>query len=292
MQTDDLGFFHVCTDGTVLPWMFRDDNDFSYGINRIGICKILTGARILTFILMDNHVHFLLYGSFETCQKFIDKYKQLTGKWIAHKYGVIKHLKHLPVSIIPLKSEEDILEVASYIDRNAVMAGFTGLPAEYPWGSCRFMFKNKAASESSKWHKIQDFTRNELRDLIRTRVELPGEWSFNNDGILNPECFVDIKKIEELFKSPVRYLYFLTRKLEGKIDLSLAQGKKTFLSDKELREVTIDIAHRIFGSTDIKALSVKSRLRLASILKNEYLTSVKQISRMLYLDASLLKGFV
>jgi hypothetical protein len=292
MRADDYGFFHVCTDGNVLPWMFRDDNDFSFGINRIGVCKILTGVTILTFILMDNHVHFLLYGSFETCQKFIDKYKQLTGKWIAHKYGVIKHLKHLPISIIPLRSEEDILEVASYIDRNAIMAGFCGLPSEYPWGSCHYMFKNKAGGESCKWYKIQDFTRNELRDLIRTRVELPGEWSINNDGILNPKCFVDLKKAEELFRSPVRYMYFLTRKLEGKIDQSLTHGGKTFLADKELREITASIAHRMFGTTDIKALSVKSRLRLASILKNEYLSSVKQISRMLYLDASLLKGFV
>ena len=33
-------------------------------------------------------------------------------------------------------TEEEILEVAAYIDRNSIVAGFNGLPSEYPWGSC------------------------------------------------------------------------------------------------------------------------------------------------------------
>ena len=57
---DRSGFFHVCTDGTVLPWMFKDQQDFIAGINRIGICKIISGVYVFVFTLMDNHVHFLL----------------------------------------------------------------------------------------------------------------------------------------------------------------------------------------------------------------------------------------
>ena len=81
MRTDDdHGFFHVCTNGTVLPWMFKDNEDFIYGMNRIGICHLLTGITVLVFTLMDNHVHFILYGTREKCRMFIDKYKLLTGK--------------------------------------------------------------------------------------------------------------------------------------------------------------------------------------------------------------------
>lgn len=226
---DDRGFFHVCTSGTVLPWMFKDNEDFTYGVNRIGICCVLTDISVLTFSLMDNHAHFLLYGTPGRCRKFINKYKLLTGKWISHKYDIPKFLKRLPVSIILLKGEEDILETAAYIDRNAIMGGFRG--------------------------------------ILKTRVSLPMEWTFNNDGMIDPLCFLDIKRIEQLFKSPNRYLYYLVKKLEGKINLTLNQDTRPFVPDK-------------------------SRLTLARNLKKDFASSSKQISRILHLEASILKDFI
>lgn len=288
-KEDDFGFFHVCTDGTVLPWMFKDKQDFIYGCNRVGICQLLTGVIILHFILMDNHVHFLLYGNLEGCRKFIDKYKLLTSKWISHKYDIPKHLRRLPVSIIPLKSEEDILETAAYIDRNAIMAGYKGLPSEYPWGSCRLMFKEK---DEGKWNLVRDFSENELRDILKSRINFPPQWSFNNEGMINPLCFIDIDRAESLFKTPVRYLYFLSKKLEGKINLTLVQGHKSFISDKDLREIAIALAINESGTTDIRLLDIKTRLTIARELRKNYLASHKQIARILHIEASTLKELI
>ncbi|MBQ7898335.1 MAG: hypothetical protein IJ307_00600 [Bacteroidales bacterium] len=288
---DDCGYFHVCTDGTSLAWMFKDANDFAYGINRIAVCKVLTGVIVLNFSLMDNHGHFLLYGTYTKCLKFINRYKVLTGKWISHKYKVPKYLKHLPTSIIPLKSEEDILDVASYIDRNAIMAGFKGLPSEYPWGSCQLMFKN-GKDRLAKCKRIRDFSENELRDLLKTRVTMPDDWLINDEGMIMPECFTAIDTLEKLFKSPARYLYFLTKKLEGKIDLDISQSQKNFVPDMELRKTATDLALKMFGTSDIDSLRASEKIRLARRLKSEYLSSHKQLGRILHLDAKLLKGFV
>ena len=60
---DAIGYFHICTDGRKLPWMFQDDDDFIAGINRIGLCYLKTGVIIIAYVLMDNHVHFVLYGT-------------------------------------------------------------------------------------------------------------------------------------------------------------------------------------------------------------------------------------
>lgn len=287
---DDYGFFHLCTNGTVLPWMFKDNEDFIYGINRIGICCLLADISVLAFTLMDNHVHFLLYGKRKECRKFINKYKLLTGKWISHKYQIPKFLKRLPVSIIRLKTEEDILETAAYIDRNAIMGGFIGMPSEYQWGSCRFMFK-ATETKSVKWNIIKDFTENELRGILKTRVNLPEDWTFDNDGMLDPLCFTDIKKIETLFKSPNKYLYYLVKKIEGKINQTLDQDRP-FVSDKDLRDISSRIAEQMFGTKDVRVLSVKSRLALARKLKQDFASSAKQLSRILHLEASILKDFI
>ena len=55
-------YFHICTDGRLLAWMFQDDKDFIAGMNRIAICHIKTMAIVLCFVLMDNHVHLLIYS--------------------------------------------------------------------------------------------------------------------------------------------------------------------------------------------------------------------------------------
>lgn len=292
MRTGDQnGFFHVCTNGTVLPWMFKDNEDFIFGITRIGICCLLTDISVLVYTLMDNHAHFLLYGTKKNCRKFINKYKLLTGKWVSHKYGISKYLKRLPVSIIPLKTEEDILEAAVYIDRNAIMAGFTGMPYEYPWSSCSLMFR-KSADKSCRWNIIKDFSRNELRGLLKSRVSFPDDWSFDDNGMLNPLCFTDINRIERIFKSPARYLFYLVKKLEGKINQTLEEHDRPFVSDKDLRDIASDMAVQTYGSKDIRTLNIKSRLIIARKLKNDYASSTKQLSRVLNLDASILKDFI
>lgn len=288
---DQKGFFHVCTNGTVLPWMFKDNEDFFFGITRIGICCLLTDISVLVYTLMDNHVHFLLYGTRTDCRKFINKYKLLTGKWVSHKYGISKYLKRLPVSIIPLKTEEDILEAAVYIDRNAIMAGFSGMPYEYPWSSCHLMFK-KSDEKPDRWNIIKNFTGNELRGLLKSRVRLPEDWSFDDNGMLNPLCFTDINRIERLFKSPARYLFYLVKKLEGKINQTLGENERPFISDKDLRDIASNMAMQAYGSNDIRTLSVKFRMTLARRLKKDYASSAKQLSRVLNLEGSILKEFI
>ena len=35
-RSDEPGYFHICTDGNAVPWIFQDDEDFIAGVNRIG----------------------------------------------------------------------------------------------------------------------------------------------------------------------------------------------------------------------------------------------------------------
>lgn len=80
--------------------------------------------------------------------------------------------------------------------------------------------------------------------------------------------------------------------MEGKIDMDTAQGNRTFMPDKELRKIVAKMSAELFHTEDIKSLNVKNRLMLARKLRQEYAATVKQISRMLLIDAEILKGFV
>lgn len=285
-----FGFFHICTDGTVLPWMFKDKQDFIAGINRIGICKIVSGVHVWAYTLMDNHVHFVCYGTLEMCKRFITRYKVLTSMWITQKYGQSKQLKDLPTSIIPIRSEEDLLATIAYSDRNAMVAGYPGLPQDYPWSSSRLLFKSSISTTSGT--PIKQFSANQLRDLLKTRISIPGDWTIDSDGILDPHDFTEWRDVENLFKTPSKYLYHLSMKLEGKINLEISQDQKSLIRDNELREITKDLCLQSFGENDISKLNVEKRLKIARILKRDYASSYKQISRMLHLDSEALKEFI
>ena len=288
-SSDKPSYFHICTDGNAVPWIFQDDEDFIAGVNRIGICSIISKTETVAYTLMDNHGHFIMYGTLLECKQFINTYKVVTGKHISRKYKINNPLRDLPVEIIPIKNEEELAATIAYLDRNSVVAGFKFLPSEYPWGSARYMFRECAVDIKSR--RLGDIGLNEKRRLLRTRLPLPDDWEIDCHKMLVPvKSFLNIARLENIFKTPIRYNYFLAKKLEGSIEM--AQGLKTFLPDKELRPVAAQISMALFGTTDIRSLNVKSKLRIAREMRHAYAATVKQISRMVYLDPESLNGFI
>lgn len=287
-NSDSAAYYHVCTDGNALAWMFKDTEDFIAGVNRIGICAFETCIQIIAFILMDNHVHFVLYGTLPKCKEFITRYKTLTGKWISSKYQLKEYLKHLPSEFILIESEEQLLDTIAYIDRNSIVAGGRYLPSEYPWGSARYMFRERRIPCG---RHISEMSKKEVHESLNTWSTLPEDWMVDDEGMLIPErCFINIDFIEGLFRSPTRYLYHLSRKLEGKIEMQ--QGIRAFIPDKELRPVTEELAKKLFGKSKIKDLDFNSKILLARKLRYDYASTPKQISRMLSMDSEILSKFI
>ena len=286
---NSTGFFHVCTDGRSLPWMFKDNSDYIAGINRLAICQLRTNAKIVAYVLMDNHVHFILYGTMLQCKQFITKYKQLTGTWIRNKYNLTGFLKQLPTKILQLKTEERLLNTIAYIDRNPVVAGYKYLPTEYPWGSAQFMFKNRS-EENAK--TMSTLSRRNKRILFGTRFLLPDNWQINDEGMICPNSFLDISVSESRFKTPVKYSYFLARKLEGIVNQELEFAQKSFIPDLELRKIVKGIIRQEYNKENISQLDITRRLSVARKLRYSYAATLKQIARMVQLDKEALEGYV
>ena len=290
---NDTGYFHVCTDGRALPWMFQDERDFIAGINRIAICHLMTALEIIAFVLMDNHVHFVMYGTMPQCKAFINLYKRLTGKWIQTRYGISDYLRGLPTEILRIESEEALLNTIAYLDRNPPLAGYRYMHSEYPWGSSKYVFRDTDATDNSEsWKPASTYTRRALRSILNSKVTIPGDWMINDSGMIHPMSFLNIKKLESCYKTPVRYAYFLAKKIEGIVEQDLLHSQKLFIPDKELRPIVRKMASDLFGTESITELDVKERLVIAKRLRYNYVSTVKQISRMIHLDPSALEGYI
>ena len=196
----------------------------------------------------------------------------------------------MPTDILHIDSEERLLNTIAYLDRNPLVAGFAKLPGEYLWGSARCYFRDKSSAEFTKL--IADLTKNERRAVLRTRTVFPRDWKINDLGMIDPLCFLDSKRVESYFKSPLRYTYFLAKKLEGIVEQDLEYSQKAFLPDKDVRAIIGKLSLELFGVTPVSRLDVKSKLLIARRLRYDYASTVKQIARLLRLDKSALEGYI
>ena len=248
----------------------------------------------MAYVLMDNHVHFVLYGTMLQCKQFINTYKRLTGIWILNKYGIRDYLRLLPTEIIWIESEESLLNTIAYLDRNPLMAGYKYMHGEYPWGSSRYAFKDISTLTLSKdgFKPISTLTRRKQRELLNSKVLFPDEWLINDSGMIHPLSFLNINKLEACYKSPMRYSYFLAKKLEGIVEQELEHSQKLFIPDKDLRPIVAEIVRSNFGNKNLQQLDVNERLFIAKKLRHNYASTIKQISRMIHLEPSVLEGFI
>ena len=66
---------------------FYEDADFISGMNRVYVTLKSYRIVILAFSLMDNHLHFVLYGDFDECNRFMHDYVRRTSRHIAITHG-------------------------------------------------------------------------------------------------------------------------------------------------------------------------------------------------------------
>ena len=65
---------------------FRDDDDFKAGMNYVALETAKSGVRVLAFILMSNHVHFLLECNKWESEEFITNIKRKYSLYYRRRY--------------------------------------------------------------------------------------------------------------------------------------------------------------------------------------------------------------
>ena len=116
---------------------FRDTEDFKVAMNYIAIeAACCPRGFVLAFILMSNHVHFLLKGRKEEATAFVNRFKRRYSIYYGRKYGVKEFLRGngLDIKEIPY-GDESVERVSAYVLMNCVAAGICTHPSQYPWGT-------------------------------------------------------------------------------------------------------------------------------------------------------------
>jgi len=283
-------YYHCATKGFDHSILFLNNREYIAGMNRIGICLSLLqneNVIVIAFCLMDNHVHFILYGTRETCLKWMALYQRLTMIWQG------KHRDGAPVDELweydawQIYDSDDLKKKIAYVLRNPTVARMGFVPGGYRWSSAPLIFADTAA-EFYGGRKIGDLSIYESRKLFETRAILPKDWIVLPDNMIWPGCYTDAKRVEKLFGHPRALLFFLSQNVETDINQEMYQGSLS-LPDADVIRMAQKTAEGLFGTQEISALDLPSRIQLCKMIKKQSGGSLKQLARIVQISLSDLR---
>ena len=284
-------FYHFATEGLKEDTLFCSTAEFIAGINRIALCLCRLGlahpVQVICFCLMDNHVHFILYGLEEDCCLFMENYKQATELWL-HHHGVENGPgKKWLIGHWLIGDKERLRTTIAYIHRNPTAAGMQLSPAGYRWSSASLMFADTDWIRSFG-KTVDSISLNARKRLFNSKTDVPEQWVLLPDGLIWPGEFVNYKLMERQFNSTQDYQFYLNKRVEEDINLEMRQSSVS-LPDGEISTLARKMAGKLFGEDRIIRLTAAQRLSLARILKKETGTSTKQIARVVHLKLAELE---
>ena len=274
-------FRHICTAGLEKEIIFKTDADYIFGMNSIPVCMADKDISMHAFCLMDNHVHFIAHGTEEDCSGFIKAYRK--------RLFTLADMSSADICMKEIDDTEYLKRAIAYVLRNPPAAGLAVLPTHYRWSSGPLYFNDgNTLTVNRPVTDIAHMSRRRQQKLFRTRGQLPGHYTVTADGLICPGCYVDYRAVEEIFRSPVRMLYFLSRNDSMEMELTSGILRRARYTDSEMASTVTNLCSEIFSKSSPDALSIDEKYQLADILRKQYGLGIKQLARLTHTSISLL----
>ena len=142
-------------------------------------------------------------------------------------------------------------------------------------------------SDSCMPRKIEELPRRERKRYFIDSPEYPGHWTVDGNGMIYPENYTEVAKVEGLFRSVKSYLYYLSSAREAEVNLTM--GHEIRLSDTELRREASGICLESFGTASVGLLTIAQKLQVCKLLRSRFGASYKQLGRVMHLDSDTIK---
>ena len=274
-----MKYFHLYTRGLEDGLIFRDREDYVIGMNYVAIAAFKIPVKIMAFVLMSNHFHFVLKARPKDAERFIRLYKQMISKYILSKYSESQFLRRVDTGCDEISIIDDGLRrCVAYVLDNPVKAGLNCVPQGYEWGSgaCYFSEIDTLADTIS----VSEFSTRALRRILRSDVRLDGRFRINRKGYIEPRSYIDVVSVEELYGRPKSFEYFLSTSASSR------KTKKDVIvfSDAFIREAIHEILHNKYSIGSSEPVSDDVKMLIARDLRALMNAPSSQIARLLGLS--------
>jgi REP element-mobilizing transposase RayT len=269
-------YYFISTDHLTDCLWFQDNADFKIGMNYVAILAASLNVRVLSFILMSNHVHFVLAGERPDVVRFITEFKRRYSSYYRHKYGKREFLRRNDVDIKEIFPENEALErTIAYVQMNSVAANICAHASFYPWGTGRAFFNSNPRSGKP----ANEFSGNALMRLFHSKGSIPGHYMIFDSGYVDPMSYVPVRFVEQLFRTPTRMTYFLNSSSKARVRLE--EKPTPSFRDQIILASIPDLCNSLFRTKDYQGLQEKQLSELVKQLRFRFSADIGQLARVL-----------
>ena len=281
---------HVYSDGTLVYGLFEGEKERITGLNLVAVTAFSCNVKVLMAQIMTTHIHLIVSGNYIDRDRFSKELKNKLTRILIRKFpngGCA-----ISVSNDSISSERELKNKIMYVYRNAIAAGWKGMPWNYVGGPGDIFFVDHN-EKMMAGRPLSDYPKYQTYAMFHSRQNLPEDWRVDEKGLLLPHCWMDWQRVENLFRTPRAFIAFMhqNRDMETSINHESTQKKMENVKESELRVVCRKLCREMFGKTILSKASVEERLAIARKVWAERLTySISALSRVTLLDKSLLES--
>ena len=267
----------VTTDHLEEDLWFRDDEDFRVGMNLVAVQAACSpDVVVLAFILMSNHVHFVLSGSRWEVESFVQQFKHRYSIYYSRRWGIREFLRLNGVDFKEIPYEDEAPERAiAYVQMNCVAANICSHPSQYLYGTGDVFFSQKKVAGP----RLGELSARARARLLHTYEPLPLKWHLGPEGFIPPYEYVDVGAVEALFRVPKRMNYFLTSSSKARKRLESEEHLPAF-RDQIILAALPDLCRSLFGKDMFQELLPEERTELMRQIRFRFSADVNQIARV------------
>lgn len=294
-------YYHLCSNGNDAKDFIIGRSDYIAALNRIGVCAANCKCVIVAFDIEDTHLHVLLYGTFEECERFKKLFHKLSMMHIAKRDD--RNDATLNMTLYEITDSEYLLNVSLYVVTQPTKDGKKIMYFDYVWGSGPLYFRGDKvilpwyidnSGSVRKPTRVGDIPRYKIETILKTRnLTVPKDWLICN-GILLPQNYVDVERYESIVRTHNRYRCFAaTGKDKDRAILDMmAKERGIELEEDEARRVCESLCKELSGYSNTRMLNVEQRIQLAREMRKRYRIGLSQISRRVHLPEEEIRKYV
>lgn len=166
-------FYHIVTHGNGRLWLFKEDSDYNYFLDILGIGVKKFRVKVHAFVLMRNHIHLLIetpVGNLSSFMKFVlSRYGCNYNKKFRRRGSVFKSR----YGSFLVQKDKYYYTLIRYIYQNPVKAKIVDRAEDYRWSSLYYLL-HPQEMKRIRWFKpeiaysIIDSAR-ELKKVVNNR---------------------------------------------------------------------------------------------------------------------------
>ena len=271
--------YYIVTTGKIEnAVMFRDDEDFTAGMNYVAIVASRhSRVKVVAFILMSNHVHFVLIGTREDVDAFTLDFKVRYSLYFSRKYGVKGLLKRNEIDVREIETTPEAKEQAiAYVLMNCVAANICFQANQYPWGTGNIYFNPSRPAG----RVLGSMSGREKERLLHTNDNnLPSNWIVSDEGVILPQNYVDVEIVESCFRTPKRMGFFLQNSSKAKKRLEIDENLPAF-TDQAILGILPQLYRSLFRKNSFQELRPEEQTELMRQIRFRFSANIHQIARV------------